>query len=455
MYRTILVGDPWRLQRVCALFDRMSHLGWWTKAIYVHSKQQYMMDDVVALDMEYSLTSLIRHCPNLQIFNADHPLASAHRSVFGTLRFYCARSLTSVYWRVPCDAQARIIAAIASMRNLASMNIHLTGPQYESDRTISGYGCLVNVALPHLHSLVLRGTIQDFSEELPSWDLPSLRTLVLDFSAVQHDLPDVLDVLSTHGPQLTTLDINSAIALDVPSVLAHCTELRTFCFNLDWRLDGVLTRTPHAHIERVGMYGLRYAFGAGAAGALANIHFIEATVLRNRNDLTFAALNRQNFPRLRRVRVLDPEILRGLNRSNGPARGGPAHCYERWERWWDMCTRMRVRLEDCTGELLGTLPMSEEDSDGHGDEDGEGEEWEEGEEEWPDAEMDYGSADTAAGEAADGNVPPVGGTSVGVSQDVNVYGGSSVSPPNPDGATRAPVTNDHGDYQPPSLVSVS
>ena len=445
MYRTILVCGPKALLEVCALFDRKSYLGIWTKAIYVKALKSE--DNVVTLGMEDPLSSLIRQCPNLRYFNVACPLSSAFRSIIGTLRFYCARSLTSVEWNVPCDSQARIIAAVASMRSLVSLNIDLSGPQYDSGRTMSGYGCLVNVALPDLKELVLRGSIQDFSEEIPSWDLPSLRTLVLDFGSVDCDIPDILDILGEHGAQLTTLDVNCRIPFDVSSILELCSNLRTFCFNLDWRLDGALTKTPHAHLERIGMHGLQYAFGVGIASKLASLRFIEATVLRNRNDINFASLNQHNFPSLRLIRVLDPEILRGLNANNGPAKGGPGHCYERWERWWEMCARMRVRLEDCTGALLGTLPIDED-----------GEDWdEEGEEEEGFGEYgDYGDYDDYEEDMMeyDNHGPAPGVSNPGVI-------GSDILQDRPIDAGTSAMSNDHSsqenhaERQPSPLVTVS
>jgi hypothetical protein len=42
---------------------------------------------------------------------------------------------------------------------------------------------------------------------------------------------------------------------------------------------------------------------------------------------------------------------------------------ERWERWAGMCEGMSIRLEDCTGALLGTLPQEEEEDDDEDEED--------------------------------------------------------------------------------------
>ncbi|KAG5732974.1 hypothetical protein E4T56_gene5829 [Termitomyces sp. T112] len=57
----------------------------------------------------------------------------------------------------------------------------------------------------------------------------------------------------------------------------------------------------------------------------------------------------------------------------------------RYDKWWDMLTAQGIRLEDCTGALLGTLPndeaedVAEEEEDEDEDEDSEGD-WEEEEE---------------------------------------------------------------------------
>ena len=75
------------------------------------------------------------------------------------------------------------------------------------------------------------------------------------------------------------------------------------------------------------------------------------------NDLTFAQLTRTLFPALKVVRVLNRTLLSGLERRNGPE----DEAYARWERWEAQCKEEGVRLEDCTGALLGDLPLDSED----------------------------------------------------------------------------------------------
>ena len=76
-------------------------------------------------------------------------------------------------------------------------------------------------------------------------------------------------------------------------------------------------------------------------------------------------------------------VLRDLNAADGPE----GSCFERWERWWDQCARQRIRLEDCTGNLLGTLPEDPQDEEEGTDEDvdsGEEEEQDDDDDEYDD-----------------------------------------------------------------------
>jgi hypothetical protein len=57
--------------------------------------------------------------------------------------------------------------------------------------------------------------------------------------------------------------------------------------------------------------------------------------------------------------VLNQTVLTDLERADGPQGTG----MERWERWAGMCEAVGVRLEDCTGALLGTLPQKYEDEE--------------------------------------------------------------------------------------------
>ena len=89
-------------------------------------------------------------------------------------------------------------------------------------------------------------------------------------------------------------------------------------------------------------------------------------IRRRHNDLNMAALNKANFPELQRIRALSQRMLNALNKTDGPS--GENGGYDRWNRWSTACLRSGIRLEDCTGQSLGTLPQDDEYDDESEDE---------------------------------------------------------------------------------------
>jgi len=128
-----------------------------------------------------------------------------------------------------------------------------------------------------------------------------------------------------------------------------------------------ITKRPHPHISTIGLHGLSYAFGIpvrAPAGAGEEWSPLLTQIRRRHNDLNMAALNKVNFPRLHRIRALSQSMLNALNKSDGPSNDNGG--YDRWNRWSTTCIRSGIRLEDCTGQTLGTLPQ---DDDEYEDED--------------------------------------------------------------------------------------
>jgi len=77
-------------------------------------------------------------------------------------------------------------------------------------------------------------------------------------------------------------------------------------------------------------------------------------------------------------------MLSDLNRENGPSveNGG----YDRWNKWWNRFASCGIRLEDCTGQVLGTLP--DEDTDESEEEVSEEDDEEEDEDEEEESDSD-------------------------------------------------------------------
>ncbi|TCD61749.1 hypothetical protein EIP91_007975 [Steccherinum ochraceum] len=248
------------------------------------------------------------------------------------------------------------------LSGLEALYLEFSGTPKET-ATLGAASGLV-LTFKRLHTLSVRGFFTDFLEEAMSWQLPMLESLAVDFLGYRTDTPDILAFVEVHGARLTFLDIMSISSLDVASILYNCPQLTTFCFNPDWSLlpepvflgDGSqLVRYPHPNITTIGCHQLQYAFGVGFAATYASRDPLSAHLIRKANDFNFAALNKRNFPKLQRIRILNKMLLRDLEKADGP----DPSCYERWERWWDQCAGQKIRLEDCTGAVLGTLPEKE------------------------------------------------------------------------------------------------
>ncbi|KAF7343761.1 hypothetical protein MSAN_01956800 [Mycena sanguinolenta] len=307
-------------------------------------------------------------------------------SIFGpvadTLGTFAAKSLRTLHIVVPSSAFSKVIWALDSLRHMSAPYIKLEAAKDEELHF--GAASSIHPRLPALQHLALKSHIQDFVEQAAGWSLPALRHVSINCGTGRSDLPDTLAFLSVHGADLTSLDLYAIPAMPLARILALCPVLTTLAFNGDWRVlpapssgddadEGDAPPLAHDRITSVGLHGLAYAFGVGFGAAYAQGDRLPALVVAATNDRTLDLLTaRAAFPALRTVRVLSPDLLEALDRADGPA---PGEGMKRWERWWQACTHVGVRLEDCTGALLGELPMDpvESDSDS-GESDGEEEE---------------------------------------------------------------------------------
>jgi len=313
--------------------------------------------------------ALIQHCPNVEIFIAERPLGSSFGPIMDALARYASRSLHTIHLNIPGESISKIIWTLSALPRIVAAHIHIetdVSPTEEVARL--GSAADLQLRLPYLQQVSLRGYVGTLLEQLGGWDLPSLRSFSIDSFATIQDPEDVIEFLRHHGINLVLLDLNLKTFMDVPLILELCPNLHTFTFNADWRImphndvASSIVRLPHQHITTIGLHGLCYAFGVGGRydQATKNQSF-EANFAARSNDLNMAALNKSDFPQLRRIRAVNKSMLEDLNESNGPSteNGG----YNRWSRWWSTCANAGVRLEDCTGQLLGTLPEDNEVDD--------------------------------------------------------------------------------------------
>ncbi|KAF9650481.1 hypothetical protein BDM02DRAFT_1379388 [Thelephora ganbajun] len=358
LFNHIAVFRPTLMHPLCNVLGNEPHLGTYAKNIYLGGPT---IPEVESLAI---LVSIIRHCPNVDTMIISWPLTSTFSAAIAdALLSFTSKKIRTLCWNMSSSAQPKVIWALNALRrSLTSLRLEFEAPTGENSPL--GSAGNLNLSLPRLQTLSLRGSFQDFLEQCTDWSLPALQHVTLDFALNPHDLPDVDEFCKQHGINLTFLDLNCLQIIDVAAILDFCPNLTTFLFNGDWRLpttdehpmESKLTNSPHPNITTIGVHQFLYAFGVGYA---AKSDRFKVEYMQRSNDMNFAALNRRNFPKLQCVRILSRALLRALESNNGPSQLG----LSRWERWWDQCAQQKVRLEDCTGGLLGTLPQDEPQSD--------------------------------------------------------------------------------------------
>ncbi|KAF8067966.1 hypothetical protein FPV67DRAFT_1416302 [Lyophyllum atratum] len=399
LFRCLFFNEPSNLLSLCEALDSSSSeisnisssLGWWTRRIHVC---RYSRSTTMA-NLDNALISIIKHCPNLDIFIIDVPMGDTFGPVADALATYALKSLRTVHWNVSCELLPKVIWALDSLPSIICARIDFESKVDEDSESIPlGSASGLHISLPHLQQLSLCGFFGQFLEEATEWSIPSLRCVSFDCGNHRFDQPDAVGFLTAHGSELTFIDLNCIPTLDVPRILDLCPKLTTFSFNGDWRLHpseedaqasgsltvamatkepmSTLVNEPHPNITTIGLHGLMYAFGVGYAAEYSASNPLQCHIIRHSNDLNFAALNSANFPKLHTVRTLSRAMLNDLNDANGPSEedGG----VERYDKWWDMLVRSGIRLEDCTGALLGTLPMDEGEQEDEKDSEEEDEE---------------------------------------------------------------------------------
>ncbi|KAH9038516.1 hypothetical protein EDB85DRAFT_1932754 [Lactarius pseudohatsudake] len=372
LFRCLFLSDIARLPPLCLVLDQYAWLGWYVKRF--HLVRYYSPRRFTIAHVENMLVTVIHHCPNLELFTVEWPITPSFPAIADSLVSYTAKSLRSVHWKIGPDCLAGLIWVLDALPSLVSVVIDFESPSIPGTSTgdasdtlvdaspLLGTASHISLSLDSLQQLTVRGLSQEFIEQAIGWSFPVLQSFTLDFVSHRDNLPDVAEFLKNHGAQLTFLDLNTIPALDLPAILAACPMLTSFSFNPDWRLPfhadaneetpTAMLREPHARITHLGLHHLLHAFLPPGSGAQ-----IATMMLQRTNDLTFSQLTRQLFPALKVVRVLNRTLLAGLERQNGPEDEG----YERWERWEAQCKAEGVRLEDCTGALLGDLPLDSDD----------------------------------------------------------------------------------------------
>jgi len=370
MFRCLYFNSPARLLDMCVLLESSlaeattvtSSLGWWTRRLQVsrYSTREFEEQNITNDDVRNAFVTIISHCPNLEVFHVDWPMKEAFGPVADALKMFSRKNLRSVTWVVPSSALNKVVFALDALRGVVNAHIEFEASSSNGDedrvpKLGAAGGLQLNLGI---RQLSVRGYAQAFLEQACEWSMPSLKTFIIDSGMNKTEDPDLASFLKHHGDGLEFLDLNTGFRLPIAQLLDFCPQLTALAFNGDWRISpsdevqSKLVNQPLLNVTTVGLHGLTHAFGVGVTAAATSL--AQARIIQRSNDLNMAALNKMNFPNLQRIRALDGSMLRDLNTAGQPSLelGGMA----RWERWWDRCWAAGIRLEDCTGESLGTLP---------------------------------------------------------------------------------------------------
>ena len=374
-----------------------SSLGWWTRRIHITEYHPSPSRGATKQQLDEAVVGIIGYCPNLEIFIADRSLGLIFGTVADTIAANARNALRTVSWNVPGDTVDKVIWACSLLPFLSSAHLHVESPPLAESL---GSASNVEFSFSHLKQLSLRGYIEQVVEHaIGYWHLPGLLSFAVSTGSSVNDVPDIEGFLAQHGTNLVYLDLDTVEPLAVPKILDFCPNLLSFAFNADWEIkpdfsqqtpgsvrSSGITRRPHPTITHIGLHGLSNAFLSDTATAR-----LSSLINRDRrlNDQNMAALHRGNFPKLTTIRAVNQRMLMDLNVANGPSQSDGG--YERWSRWWDTCTAHGLRLEDCTGQPLGTLPIDEESDDSEEDSDGEDEDGESSDDDEDDDDSDESS----------------------------------------------------------------
>lgn len=392
LFRSILTMSS-HLPQLCAIYTSEPTLGHKTQRLHLRSAPAERGTSPSLSNLE----SLLAKCTRLETVVVDGQLSrGAFKRIADALCSYNRKSLHALSVCIPMDALPTFIAALRTLPRLTNVSVTFyrstaaraprlsVTSSIEDDVPLGAVHDRVFV-LRNLSQLVLRGPCAQLVEQAAGWDLPSLRTLSIDPGAERENTPDVLAFLHEHGETLRHLELAGPDPVTLATALDLCPLLHTLVFNPDWKLAlvdeddlrtpvALIAHHPHPSLVRIGLASLLDAFGvaAGPGGApdvlgpggarLPTPAQLQIGARRRANDALMRAITKEDFPNLKVVRAVDRTLLSQLERMNGP--GDDEGCFERWEWWWDHCARMAVRLEDCTGNLLGTLPPKEADEEG-------------------------------------------------------------------------------------------
>ncbi|KAJ7137473.1 hypothetical protein C8R43DRAFT_612016 [Mycena crocata] len=250
LFRCLFFNDLQRLVALRVIMDSSAaastaaspSVGWWTRRIDLTRFYANTTRETTPDNLQTALISIIRHCPNLEVFIIDYPMTGfTFGPIADTLAMFTSGSLHTLHINLPASALPKVIWALASLPNLFAVHIEFSADNSlntsDSDDTHTGAASNVHLRLRTLTKLSLHGRIQEFVEQATGWALPALRQLSLDCDTRRSDLPDTPAFLEAHGAGLLFLDLYSVPAMPLARILALCPMLTTLAFNGDWHMS--------------------------------------------------------------------------------------------------------------------------------------------------------------------------------------------------------------------------
>jgi len=225
LFRCLYFSDPAKMISLSTFLEATSDPGitspsWWTRRIHVSRYHPSPSRRTTIENMDHALVSIVSHCPNLEIFVMERPMGSAFGPVVDALATHAFRKLHTVQWNVPGEALAKVIWALDSLPLLVAVHVDLETPVPSIQETANlGSATNLPIMLPFLKQLSLRGYVEEIVEQCAGWDLPALCNLSVDSGTSVQDIPDIVEFLRNHGPNLTLLDLNVSPLLDVRKIL--------------------------------------------------------------------------------------------------------------------------------------------------------------------------------------------------------------------------------------------
>lgn len=221
-----------------------------------------------------------------------------------------------------------------------------------------------SLLLPSLRSLTVRFPSVTLARLISKWSIPRLTHLSFAFdasAALQNTMESLLVILQQFGSRLQSLDLLSSrlqrwIIVDMAAILLACPNLVSLSFDVDLAFIPATQSVSHERLERIGLSG-RIMFIKQMKTSLPVPWEFQSRgedIANNVSD-NVARLSRLNFPRLRCIRALSPELLRVYVEQGGrPAVDESVSSgFLRLER---QCIEDAIELEDCTGSPFGQPP---------------------------------------------------------------------------------------------------